>query len=170
MMSHVQMISLLSLLLLPTVAYANVVWPALYLEVRLFSWWAISAGLVLETLFVRYYFSLPAKRAFVATLAANIVSALLGIVLIPLAGLLWEFFPASIINSLLGWGTFNPITWGATFLLGCLVNSILEGLVYKKWFVANLQLKSTAFLWLLAVNSLSVAMAFISLWIEPLVL
>ena len=67
------------LLLIPTVAYANMVWPALYLETRLFTWWAISVGLVVEYLFVRHLFSLEPKRAVIADVSANAVSAIAGI-------------------------------------------------------------------------------------------
>ena len=102
-----------------------------------------------------------------ATVSANAVSAVAGIILIPLAGVAWELFPGSAINWAFSWGTFNPITWGATFVLGCLVNGLLEGAVYKKWFYPQFRFKSRAFLWLLVANSLSVGAAFISLWLKP---
>jgi len=155
------------LLLLPTAAYANVVWPALYLEARLFSWWAICIGLLVEFFFIKYLFSLPTKNAAIATVSANAVSAVAGIILIPLAGIAWELFPGSVINWAFSWGTFNPITWGATFVLGCLVNGLLEGAVYKKWFCPQFRFKSKALLWLLVANSISVGAAFISLWLKP---
>jgi len=47
---------------LPVVAYANVVWPALYLETRLFSWWAIGIGFLIEFFFIKWLFSLPQKK------------------------------------------------------------------------------------------------------------
>jgi hypothetical protein len=154
-------------LLLPSVAYANVVWPALYLESRLFSWWAIGIGLLIEFFFVRWLFGLSARRAALADVSANAVSSIAGIVLVPLAGIAWELFPASLINWVFGWGTFNPVTWVGTFVLGCSVNALLEGAVYKRWFAPSFRFKSKAFLWLLAANSLSVGAAFISLWLKP---
>lgn len=154
--------------LFPAVAYANVVWPALYLEARLFSWWAIGLGLIIEYFFIKWLFGLSPKRSAIAVVAANIVSSIAGIILIPLVGIAWELFPASIINWAFNWGTFNPITWAATFVLGCLVNVFLEGAVYKKWFAPDYSIKSKAFLWLLAANSFSVGAAFISLWLKPL--
>lgn len=75
------------LFLLPTTAYANVVWPALYLETRLFSWWAIGIGLLVEFFFIKWLFTLPVKKASMATVSANAVSAVAGIILIPLAGI-----------------------------------------------------------------------------------
>ncbi len=156
-----------ALCFLPTVAYANVVWPALYLETRLFSWWAISIGLLIEFVVIKWLFSLTQKKAVIATISANAASSIAGTVLIPLAGIAWELFPGSVINWAFSWGTFNPVTWVATFLLGCLVNGVLEGAVYKKWFAPEFRFKSKAFLWLLAANSLSVDAAFVSFWVKP---
>lgn len=156
------------LLFISLSASANMVWPALYLEARLFSWWAISLGLLVEFFFIRWLFDFSAKKASIATVSANAVSAVAGIILIPLAGIAWEVFPASIINKIFSWGTFNPITWIGTFVLGCLVNGLLEGAVYKKWFAPEFKFKSKAFLWLLAANAISVGAAFVSLWLKPM--
>ena len=116
------------LLAIPTVAYADVVWPALYLEIRLLSWWAIAVGLVIEFLFVRWLFSLAAKRAAIATFSANLASTIAGILLIPLGGILWEFFPGALYMKALNWGTFNPITWAGTFILASVINALIEKL------------------------------------------
>jgi hypothetical protein len=120
------------LLFAPVALWANVVWPALYLETRLFSWWAIAFGLLIEFFFVRWLFELSAKKAAAADLAANTVSTIAGLVLIPLAGIAWEFFPGSVVYWAFGWGTFNPVTWFGTFLLASLINTVLEGMVYRK--------------------------------------
>lgn len=146
---------------------ANVVWPALYLETRLFSWWAICFGLIIEYFFIKKIFNLESKLTLKIIIVANTISAILGIVLIPLGGIVWEIFPAGIYNSILGWGTFNPITWGGTFLLASLINAIVEGLVYKKIFKIELFFKSKKFLYLFLINILSVSVAFVSLWIYP---
>lgn len=84
------------LLAIPSIAYADLVWPALYLETRLFSWWAISVGLIVEYFFVRKLFGLAPKRAAIADLSANTISAVAGILLIPVAGIVWEFFPGAL--------------------------------------------------------------------------
>ena len=157
-----------ALLASPAVAYANVVWPALYLETRLFSWWAISVGLVIEYLFVRRLFGLAPGRAAVADLSANASSAVVGIALIPVAGIGWELFPASVYNWALGWGTFNPITWAGTFFLACVINAVLEGFVYKKAFKLDFKIMSKRFWWLVLANAFSVGVALVSLWIVPL--
>ena len=157
-----------ALLITPAIACANVVWPALYLETRLFSWWAISVGLVIEYLFVRWLFGLTPGRAAVADLFANAASAVVGVVLIPVSGIVWELFPASIYNWAFEWGTFNPITWTSTFFIACVINALLEGFVYKKVFKLDLKIKSKKFWWLVLANTFSVGVAFASLWIAPL--
>ncbi len=151
----------------PAIAFANAVWPALYLETRLFSFWAIGIGLVIEFITIKWLFTLSVKKSIIAVVFANLLSSVAGIVLIPLAGIVWEIFPGSVMYWAFGIGTFNPVTWIATFILGCLVNGLLEGSVYKRWFVPEFRFKSKAFLWLLAANSLSVGAAFISLLLKP---
>ena len=151
----------------PVTALADVVWPALYLETRLFSWWAIGLGLLVEFFFVRWLFGLSVKRALLADFSANAISSAVGLILIPVTGLAWEVFPASAINWAFGWGTFNPVTWAGTFLLACLVTTLVEGLVYRQWFVREFRFRSRQFVWLFAANALSVGVAFGSLWISP---
>lgn len=154
-------------LLLPTVAYANMVWPALYLEVHLFSWWAISAGLLIEYVFVRKLLCADTKQAMLATVVANVVSAALGIVLIPLAGIAWEVIAGLLLYNLLNMGSFNPITWFATFMLACAVNVAVEGLVYKKAFKLGFFYKSKLFFLFMAANAASVGVAMVSLIVNP---
>jgi hypothetical protein len=157
------------LLAIPAIARANIVWPALYLEERLFSWWAISVGLVIEYLFVRRLFGLTPGCAAVADLSANAVSAVVGVVLIPVGGIAWELFPAPIYNWALGWGTFNSITWVGTFFLACVINALLESFVYKKAFKLDLKIKSKKFWWIVLGNAFSVGVALGSLWIVPFI-
>lgn len=154
-------------LVLPVSAYANVVWPALYLETRLFSWWAITIGLVVEYLFVRKLLPATPKQAIYATAAANAISAVLGIVLIPLAGIAWEVFPGLLFYYLLHMGTFNPITWGATFIIACIVNVVVEGFAYKKLFKLGFLFKSRLFFWFMLANAASVGAAMASLVVIP---
>ena len=140
-------------------------WPALYLETRLFSWWSIGVGLVAEYAFVRWLFKLTFKRAVVATFVANAASSIAGLLLIPLVGIAWELFPGSVYMKVLGWGTFNPITWIATFFLACLVNTAIESLVYKRGF--KLPMRRREFWWIYVANSVSVGLAFGSLFMYP---
>lgn len=143
------------------------VWPALYLEERIFTQWAIGLGLLIEFFFVRWLFALSIRKAVIATTIANAVSALIGILLIPLAGIVWEFFPGILYMGPLGWGTFNPITWTATFALACLITTVIEALVYRGGF--KFKVGRREFIWLVVANSFSVGAAFASLFIVPVV-
>ncbi len=155
-------------LLQPTKAHANMVWPALYLEIRLCSWWAVLVGLLVEYLFVRWLFKLPPLRALWADILANTFSTIVGILLIPLAGIVWELFPGSLYMWIFNWGTFNPLTWLGTILIASFINTLLERLVYKKIFHLNIGFKQKEFRWLFIANFLTVVIAFASLWIMPL--
>jgi hypothetical protein len=163
--THLRLVLAASLLFVPLAAIADVVWPALYLETRLFSWCAIGVGLIAEYLFVRWLFQQSIRRSAVATVAANAVSSVAGVLLIPVVGILWEFFPGSIYMHFLKWGTFNPITWAATFVLACLINTGIEALVYRKGF--KFQVRRREFFWIFIANAVSVGLAFVTLLIVP---
>jgi hypothetical protein len=143
---------------------ADVVWPALYLETRVLAWWTIALGLLVEFLIVRPLFALPYKKAVVVTLAANAVSTVAGILLIPLAGLVWEIFPGLLYMKIPGWSTFNPITWTASFVFACLINTVIEALVYNRGF--KLVVRRRQWFWLFVANAASVGMAMGSLFVS----
>jgi len=163
--SYLRRVIVVLLLLVSPAAIADVVWPALYLETRLFSWWAIGVGLVAEYLFIRWLFRRSIQRSVAATVAANAASSVVGVLLIPIAGILWEFFPGSIYMHFLHWGTFNPVTWAATFVLACFINTGIEAVVYKKGF--KFQIRRREFLWIAVVNAVSVGIAFVTLFLVP---
>lgn len=152
------------LLLVPAAANADAVWPALLLEPRLLTWWSIATGLIVEGLLVRWLFSLPLGRAVLACCAANAASTVLGVVLIPIAGVVWEF-PAQLYMRSLGWGTFNPLTWAATFLLACAINTVIEGWVYRRGFQFAFGHRERA--WVFVANAVSVGIALASLFVDP---
>lgn len=158
-------IAFASLLFLSCSTFADVVWPALFLETRLVTWWTIGVGLLIEFLIIWWLFSLTPRRAALATIAANAVSALIGVPLIPLAGLVWEIFPGSIYMHFLKWGTFNPVTWAATFIMACLINTVIEAAVYRMGF--KLVVRRREFWWIFVANALSVGLAFGSLFVVP---
>jgi hypothetical protein len=145
--------------------FADVVWPALFLEQRLFSWWAIGLGLVVEFCFVRWLSTLSWRMCIVADLSMNTASALLGIFLLPLVGIAWEYFPGIILYKVFDIETFNPGTWTATFLFAVFINGILEWLVLRYAF--RQKIGRRVFWWLCVANSLSVALAFGSLFVHP---
>jgi hypothetical protein len=147
-------------------ATADMVWPALYLETRILTWWTIGLGLIIEFFFVRWLFALSIRKAVIATVIANAVSAVAGVPLIPLAGIAWDFFPGIILyQAPLHWGTFNPVAWAATFVMACLITTVIEALVYRHGF--KFVVRRREFIWLLVANSLSVGVAFTSLFVFP---
>jgi hypothetical protein len=121
--------------------------------------------LFIEFFIVRWLFALPVRKAAIATVVANTVSAPAGVPLVPIAGIIWEFFPGTLYMGPLSWGTFNPITWVATFLLACLVTTAIEALVYRHSF--KFRVGRREFIWLTVANSLSVGVALGSLFVFP---
>ena len=116
---------------------------------------------MVEFFFIWKVFSLPPAKALLADIAANTASALLGVVLIPLAGMGWEFFPGLILSKLFHIGTFNPIKWSATYVLACLINALLESYTLELLF--KLPFTRKTFSWLVLANSISVGIAFANL-------
>ncbi len=101
-----------------------------------------------------------------ATLLANLGSSAVGILLIPLAGIAWEFFPGALYMRALNWGTFNPVTWLATFLMAVFINTFVEAYIYRRGF--KFQVRRREFWLVFLANALSVGIAFGSLFVMPL--
>jgi hypothetical protein len=149
----------------PTI-FADMVWPALFLEQRLLAVPVISAGLLLEYVFVLRITELGTKRSILADLVMNAVSTLAGILLIPIAGIAWELFPGTFLYHNFNLGTFNPWTWTATFLLAVAINTTIEFFVLRRFF--KQRLGKRGFGWLFVANTLSVGLAFASFLIFPI--
>jgi hypothetical protein len=149
----------------PAVARADIVWPGVVLETGLMSLWVIALGLLIEVAFVWWLFRLTLRRAaFVATIA-NIASAVLGVVLVPIAGLVWAIFPGFLVERLLHVGTFNAFTWTGTFLLAALVSTGIECAVYVRAF--KLCVRRREFAWLYLANAISTGAALVSVVLSP---
>jgi hypothetical protein len=147
------------------VMIANVVWPALWLEARLLSWWIILFGLAVELPFVRFLTGFSWQRASIADLAMNAASTIVGIVLIPISGIAWEYAADFTVYRYWKVGTFNPVAWAATFLLAVALNAIIEQSVlrwgFRQWMGAR------GFAWLSVANALSVGLALWSIFHNP---
>jgi hypothetical protein len=141
------------------------VWPALILEQRLLSAIPIIGGLLTEWLALRLGFGLSWKRAAVVDVVMNLVSTAAGVPLIPLLGLAWEIFPGRVMYKFFNIGTFNAGTWVATFVMATLATTAVEAAVVKWGFKIALGWRRFGILGL--ANSLSVAIAFGSLWLRP---
>lgn len=136
---------------------ANVVWPALYVEARMNSIPIITASLVLEYFVYKYLFQLNVKKAVLYTLAANIVSGLVGIVLRPVSGLGYEFTVGILMERLFGWGTFNPLAWCFVPVIGGAINAALELLTIRLVWKNGITVRIFLIAWV--INTITVAMA-----------
>jgi hypothetical protein len=146
--------------------FADMIWPALFLEGRLLSVPVIVAGLIIEFFFIWRITDLGVSRAILADLVMNATSTLLGIFLIPISGIVWEVFPGIVIYKWFNIGTFNPGTWLATFCLAVLINAALETFVVAKVF--RQKMGKRGFGWLCFANALSVGLAFATFLAYPM--
>jgi hypothetical protein len=151
---------------LPSAAAANVIWPAAILTERLLAWWIIGVSLVIEYLFVWLAFRLPAVKTAWATLAANAVSAGIGLFLVPFLGILFEAsLQGSGIAIRIDWDAFSPAGWIATFLMAVGFNLAIELAVFRYGYQLALD-KRVVGLIVLA-NAITVGLALASLQIVP---
>ncbi len=144
------------------VPLADLVWPALYLADRMVAVPVILLGLVLEAGLFRRAFALSWRRAFGVACTVNVVSALVGIAVLPAWGWYWESSVAKR-NHSLGWGTFNPLTWAETCLMAWLLTTLVEYLPLR-WVT---QRPPTLLPTLLLANAMSVGVAYLSLSCLP---
>jgi len=136
---------------------ADLVWPALLVSLHLSAGWCIAISLVIESLaLVRFLHIAPAK-ALAASLAMNLVSAFLGSLLIPLIGIRWEVFAGLTYQEWLNWGTFNPITAVATWLIAILVDTGIE--LFVLWLVFHMHMTRRLITVMLLANGLTVSAA-----------
>ena len=148
-----------------TLILADMVWPALFMEDRLMSLWVILLGLAVELAVIIYAMKVSWKWAIFLDLVMNGTSAFFGIFLIPYAGLAWEYGPGTLMYRLFGVGTFNPLTWLATFIGIVLINTLIEWPIAR--FLFKVPKERRPFLWVAVANVLSVAIALVSVFIVP---
>lgn len=146
----------MSSIALPSSLLANVIWPALELTSGLMTWWVIAAGHVVEWPFVRVASGRGWGWSAAMTAVMNLVSAGLGLFLIPISGVLLEIVASLSWNNRPGWGTYNPVTWVLTFVLAAAVNAGIETACLKGARVTRLR---RAFWLLLLANAVSVWLA-----------
>jgi len=144
----------------------NVIWPAVYLSQRYYTWWAIALGLLIE-IFVLYWLtrkSLP-KCLWVA-FTANAISAAIGYFVFIWIGLAWEFIIEYTIYQIIPVGTFNPFGWFATTLLAAFLSSTIELAVIKYLFKIPI---SKRFYWIFfTANLITAGIAVITLFTNPI--
>ena len=141
-------LTLLLITLFCNPAFAYVVWPSLYIVGGMHSVKVIIAGFLIELLFVKFFTDTRWLKASLVTFVMNLITSLLGIVFIPISGLLLEFVMYPVNRA-----TFHWTHWVASYLVIVIMNTLIEGLVIK------LMLKKEfkkIFWWLLGANTLSV--------------
>lgn len=157
---------LIAVVALPAAAEANVVWPAALLTERLLAWWIIGASLVIEALFVWAAFRLPFWKTVWATLAANAVSAAVGLFLLPFLGILLEAsLQGSGIAIKIDWDAFSLAGWIATFAIAVAFNLAIELAVFRYGY--GLRIGRWAAGLILLANVITVGLALVSLDVVP---
>lgn len=140
-------------LLVPIVAYANMIWPSIYIVKQYYVWYVILAGLLIEILAAHLFLKTNWGRSIFIMFVANAISAILGLLLIPVSGIVVELLTIPF-----GGGTFELSHWILDYLCAVLANTIVEGLSIK-W-IFKLSFKSN-FIWLLCSNLISVILCII---------
>lgn len=139
-----------ALFLFSAPAFADVVWPSLYIVGGMMSAKVIIAGLLIEFWFVKFFTKTTWLKAGLVAFVMNLITCLLGIVIIPISGLLLEFVMYPINRA-----TFHWTHWVASYLVIVVMNTLIEGLVVK--FGLKQTYKSVLW-WLFIANTLSVLM------------
>lgn len=133
---------------LPFFASANMIWPSVYIVQQYYSWYVIFAGLIIETIAAIIFLKTNWKKSLIIMTAVNAISAIAGLLLIPLSGIAVE-----ILTVPFGGGTFQLSHWILDYLCAVLANTCVEGLclkwIFKYPFKPN-------FLWLFCANLISV--------------
>lgn len=142
------LVCLMSFLLMPVCASANMVWPSLYIAEGMRSWYVILIGLVIEMVFVKSLLKQTYLKSILIAFVMNLVSTILGVVVIPLSG-----FVGEILMIPFGTRTFHPTHWLMSYVFAILSNVLIEGLTVK--FIFKHKFKKM-FLWLCVANAISV--------------
>ena len=151
-------ISLIIFITLPV--NADLIWPSLYIAKGMLSIKVILLGLIVELFFVKYFTKAGWKKASIITFLMNLITTILGMILIPLSGLGSEFVFDFVFHAYdkFGIGTFHWSHWLAAYLLVIFINTVIEGLFIK--LTLKIKILKT-FWWLLIANAISVFICFL---------
>lgn len=143
-------------LVFSTPALANVVWPGLVLAPRLL-FWAVPAGIALETLFLVQARRMKPRAALIPIAIVNALSALIGGLGVAVGGLAWELTGGALLYKMLGVGTFNWFTWLITLGIAAALSYQIEVVALQRLFRITLSKRERwAFL---AANAATTAIA-----------
>lgn len=146
--STIKILILLLFSVLPISAKANMIWPSIYIYDQYYSWYVIFIGLFIEIFATKFFLKVSWFKSALIAICMNLISALLGIVLIPISGILVEFLTIPF-----GGGTFDISHWVLDYIAVALCNVVVEGLALK-W-IFKYPFKRN-FWWLFGANAISV--------------
>ncbi len=135
---------------------ADIIWPGFLLAGESLRWLPITIplGLLVEWPVVRYLGGRTWRRAIWPTVAVNLASTVVGIVLVPLGTLFgWE-----LLVGLLQLGSFTLVGWGGTLLAAAAANALVEIWVLRWGFKVPLTWRGLALMTLANVASVAVAL------------
>lgn len=152
--------SLLAALLLcvPFAAKANMIWPSIYILEQIYAWYVIPAALAVEVIAARIFLKTSWKKSALMMFVTNLISAVVGLILIPLSGIMVE-----ILMLPFNTGTFDLSHWILDYLAIVLANTCVEGAALK-W-IFKYPFKPN-FWWLFSANLISVIISIAALVIS----
>ena len=142
------LVCLVSIILMPVCASANMVWPSLYIAEGMRSWYVILIGLIVEIIFVKYFLKQSCFKSLLIAFVMNLTSTILGVVAIPLSGFIGE-----ILMIPFGTGTFHPAHWLMSYVFAVFSNVLIEGITVKIIFKHSFK---KMLWWLFVANAISV--------------
>ncbi len=145
------------LLTLPLTASANLIWPSIYIVQQYYVWYVILIGLIIETIGAHFFLKTNWGKSTLIMTVVNLISALLGLLLIPFSGILIE-----ILTLPFGGGTFDLSHWILDYLCTVIINTCVE-LLALKW-IFKYPFKPN-FWWLFCANLISVIICLLLLLI-----
>ena len=146
--------------------FANLVWPSLYLVEQINTWWIVGISLLIESFCLLWLTQEKIWKVGLMTLVMNLLSTLIGMIGIPLSGIIWELIATITIHPIFGWGTFNPVTWIVSCILAALLNAAIE-MMSLIW-IFKISWAAKIFWGLVFANGITVSIAFRAVLVTPL--
>jgi len=135
----------------PSIVYADMMWPPLYIAEGTRCWYVILIGFIIEVLFVKFFIDKTKwTKAILISFVMNLVSSLCGVALIQKSFLG--------VYVLLFDHTFSVLQLALDLVLAAVINVLIEGLVIKIIFKINFKKN---FWFLFMANLVSIAFALI---------
>lgn len=151
--SAIKILTLLLMFIVPISANANLIWPSIYIAEQYYTWPVIVIGLLIEVFAVKFFLKASWGKSALMAVTMNLISALLGLCLIPISGIVVEILTAPF-----GGGTFHLSHWILDYIAALLCNVVIEGLALKWIFKYPFRRN---FWWLLGANAISVIICLI---------